>query len=155
MWGPVNGEIAALGWPSSHLKREKKKAVDTQTKPDRLVHAPISSICASFFFFLVPIFPFPLNHFHFVSSPSVLFPSSPRHFLPISSSQVELCSTGLCFLPCTVRRVPCQARRVQGYSPGTDALATAQASVACALVSWQSSWKLNTLDCEIKGIAVI
>ncbi|KAK1886126.1 Ubiquitin carboxyl-terminal hydrolase 13 [Dissostichus eleginoides] len=62
---------------------------------------------------------------------------------------------GLGFMPCNVVWVPCQALSVQGYSSGTGPLAEAQASVARALVSWQSSSKLNTLDCEIKAIAVI
>lgn len=81
----------------------------------------------------------------FLSTISTLFPPTLssfipiRRFLPISSSQVELCSTELRFMPCTVQWVACQALRVQGSSPGTDALAGAQAPVACALVSWQSS----------------
>lgn len=137
MWGPVNGETAALGWSRSHLKRVEKKKLWThrqsQTGSFMLLFPPFLSP------FPILNFSFPLNHFHFVSSSTVLFPSSLRHFLPISSSQVELCLTGLFFMPCTVQWVACQALRVQGCSPGTDALAGAQASVACALVSWQSS----------------
>lgn len=43
----------------------------------------------------------------------------------------------------------------QGSWTGSDGLAGAQVSVARGRVSWQSSWKLNTLDVEIKGLAVI
>lgn len=142
MWGPVNGEIAALGEPCSHLKRAQKKPWTQrqgQTGSFMLPSFPFLSFS-----------PFPVL-ISFLSSPllphcfslSLLFPLLPPPlpcpFSPVSSSQVELCETGLSFMPCTAQWVPCQALRVQGYSPGTGKLAWAQASVAHALVSWQSS----------------
>jgi len=128
--------------------------MDTKTRPDRLTHAPIFSV-SLFFLSVLIIFFFPSYYFQTVSlsissflSCHLLSSPLPCPFSLVSSSQVELCETGLGFMPCTVQWVPCQALRLQGYSPGTGALAGAQASVACALVSWQSSWKLNTLDLD-------
>lgn len=61
------------------------------------------------------------------TSTPFLLRSLPPHLLclplpfppPVPSSQVEHFETGPGFVPCTVQRVPCQALRVQGCSPGT------------------------------------
>lgn len=87
MWGPVNGEKAALGWPSSHLKRAKKRAVDIKTRPDRLAHA---SIFRFFVFFPVRISPSPLLHFHTSISSFLL-----SHFLSPSLPLLSPLSGGV------------------------------------------------------------
>lgn len=111
---------------------------------------PPYSTSLSLFLFWFP--PFHSSTFtpqsHLSSRPT----SSPLPFLSRRLSQVEFCKD---FMPCTAELRPCQALSIQGHSTGTGTLAGAQVSGACALVSLQSRWKLNTLDCEIKGIAVI
>lgn len=54
MWGPVNGENAALGWPQQPLEKNLKKgAADIKTSPDRLTLAAIFGVFAPFFQFLI------------------------------------------------------------------------------------------------------
>lgn len=94
------------------------------------------------------IFPSPLHHFHTISS---LATFSCRSFLtrPLFSGTALQDQTRFYAMYCWVR-FPAK------HSASRDTrLALAQAYVARALVNWQSSWKLNTLDCEIKGIAAI
>lgn len=79
-------------------------------------------ICLSFLFITsIGFFP-PLN---LIFPLLFLFLSSP--FSPMSSSYVKLCKTRLGFMPCTVVKcVSCQVLSVQGYYPGTGALARAK-----------------------------
>ncbi len=67
MWGPVNGEMAVLGWPRNHLKRAKKKLWTQRQGQTGSLMPPYS---ASLSLFPVLIFPFPLHHIHTVS-PSI------------------------------------------------------------------------------------
>lgn len=122
MWGPVNGENAALGWPQQPLEKNfKKRSCGHKDKP-RQAHScrHIWRLCTFF-----PVSDFTLLHFHTSISPP-----------PVSSlSQEEF------------RR--CLHTRQSGDLTGT--LAAAQ--VSAAPVSWQSGWKLNTSDCEIRRSA--
>lgn len=133
MWGPVNGEKAALGWPSSHLKRAKKKSCGHKDKARQAcscLHIQILCLFSSSDF---PLPTPPLSHF------SLLFPPVPLP-LPFPSSAAASLRWGFCkgFTPCSAGQRPCQAFSVQGHSTGSGTLAGAQVFGACAPVSWQS-----------------
>lgn len=86
MWGPVNGETAALGWPRSHLKRVQKKKKKQWTQRQ--------SQTGSFMLLFPPFYLLFLFSFSpFLSTTSTLLPP-PLSFLSPALSPHLLLSGG-------------------------------------------------------------
>lgn len=104
MWGPVNGEKAALGWPSSHLKRAKKKSCGHKDKARQARSCPhIQHLCL----FSGSDFPLstpPLSHLN------LLFPLVPLP-LPCPSSSVASLRWSFAWVSCHVLLSSVPAKR--------------------------------------------